>query len=222
MISIQDELYLVTAAHCLDDFIDTNIDTGLYIPSKSGLIPFNALFYCTKKPNGNRDKDRYDFAFAKIPPRVASELYSITYFTEKDISNRGGIKENSYMVLGYPNSKNKRIDYDKKQAIGKIFNYSAMIVSNGSEIAKELGVNPEDFIYIEFDSQYSDLSGNTINAIDPKGISGGSLIDLGNIVSTNKVCLLAGLLIEFNKKHKVMVATRMSIILNAIKQCYKI
>jgi hypothetical protein len=63
-----------------------------------------------------------------------------------------------------------------------------------------------------------------VNSLKPTGISGGALIDLGNLADLDRLAepgsagRLVGLLIEHRTRHKAMVAMRMTTIIRAINE----
>jgi hypothetical protein len=62
-----------------------------------------------------------------------------------------------------------------------------------------------------------------VNSVEPTGISGGALVDAGNLadpanLAPNAPCrgMLAGMLIEHHARHKAIVAIRIDSILRAL------
>jgi hypothetical protein len=129
--------------------------------------------------------------------------------------------------LAYPNSLNKKIDHTKKHIPTVIWPYAATVLSDldATALAKSLKVGGEDHIFIKFDEKHSmDLhTGKIVNSLKPTGISGGALIDLGNLADLDRFAepgtggRLVGLLIEHRARYKAMVATRMTTIIRAIR-----
>ena len=159
---------------------------------------------------------------------MAEGLGNVKYITETEICTTQTVtKSHVYTALGYPNSQNKKVDNNNKRVSGVILPYSATALDETDSMALErkLDITGDDHIYIKF-RKYSKnaITGNKVKSIKPQGISGGALIDLGNIANldnlakpSNGGCLI-GLLIEHDSEYKAMVATRMSVILREIKQ----
>ena len=131
-----------------------------------------------------------------------------------------------YAALGYPNSKNKRIDHTKQHINTVIWPYAATALSglSATTLARSLKIGGEDHVFVKFDGKHSRdaQTGKIVNSVKPTGISGGALIDLGNIADLDRFTepgtggRLVGLLIEHRAKYKAMVATRMTTIIQAI------
>jgi hypothetical protein len=223
LLAINDVRYLLTAAHV----IDWTKRGSLYVAGQMHLIAIEAEFFITNA--ANRDDDPYDFAFAKLAPAMIEELGNVKYITENEICMRPGAGiGHAFMTLGYPNSKNKKIDNVKKGVPSVIWPYSTNVVNDTvlTAIAKELAVSGEDHIFIKFNKRSKAITGQIANSLKPRGIRGGALIDLGNfarmeeLAKPPKVGCLVGLLIEHHAKHKAMVSTRMSIIIREINKSY--
>jgi hypothetical protein len=99
---------VLTAAHVIDDSEFTN----LYIAGGDKLVVLEADFMATTPPGGDRQKDRHDFAIAKLSPTTVTELGNVRYLSEPEILRRAMPTEgHCYVPLGYPSSKNKEIDH---------------------------------------------------------------------------------------------------------------
>jgi hypothetical protein len=61
-------------------------------------------FAATNKPDGEREKDRYDFAIARITDDLLAKLAGVKYVTEAEMSRSVASTEGRfYTCLGYPN-----------------------------------------------------------------------------------------------------------------------
>jgi hypothetical protein len=214
--------HLLTAAHV----IDWIKHASLYIGGENHLTEIEAEFRVTKADT--RDDDRYDFAFTIIPESMAVKLGGVTYISDKEISYMPAqTTGHVYTALGYPNSLNKKIDHTKKHIPTVIWPYAATVLSDpdATALTKSLKVGGEDHIFIKFNEKHSmDLhTGKIVNSLKPTGISGGALIDLGNLADLDRFAeprtggRLVGLLIEHRARYKAMVATRMTTIIRAIR-----
>lgn len=222
-LKIDDVPHLLTAAHVIDSIKHSS----LYIAGETHLTEIDAEFQVTKADN--RDDDQYDFAFAIIPEPMAAKLGDVTYISDKEISampvrTTGHV----YMALGYPNSQNKKIDHTKRHIDTVIWPYAATVLSDpdATALAASIKISGEDHVFIKFDKKRSrDVrTGKIVNSLKPTGISGGALIDLGNVADLDHFAepgtgggRLVGLLIEHRAKYKAMVATRMTTIIGAIR-----
>jgi len=221
-LKIDDVPHLLTAAHVIDWIKHSSLYTGV----ETHLTEIEAEFRVTKADN--RDNDRYDFAFAVIPEPMAAKLGDVTYISDKEISSMTAqTTGHVYAALGYPNSQNKKIDHTKKHIATVIWPYAATVLSdlNATALAKSLKISGEDHVFIKFDEKHSrDVhTGKIVNSLKPTGISGGALIDLGNLADLDRFAepgtggRLVGLLIEHRARHKAMVATRMTTIIRGMR-----
>ena len=160
---------------------------------------------------------------------MAAKLGDVTYISDKEIcAMPAQTKGHIYAALGYPNSQNKKMDHTKKYITTVIWPYAATVVSdvNATALAKSLKVSGEDHVFVKFDEKRSRdaHTGKIVNSLKPTGISGGALIDLGNLADLDRLAepgtagRLVGLLIEHRARHKAMVATRMTTIIRAINE----
>ncbi len=212
---------LLTAAHVLDH----NVHSTLYVGGNS-LIQIEGDFLATTKPEGERAKDHFDFAARKLQKETVCALGDVTYITERDIlPSTDDTTGHVYLALGYPNTKNRKLNAAARYVCPQLWKYSSTHKPN-QPLAVKLGALSDSHYFLGFDKKHSkDTSGNVINSIDPKGISGGALIDLGNLahpanLSGSTLCggLLAGLLIEFHASHSTIVATRLQTILQGLRE----
>jgi desulfoferrodoxin (superoxide reductase-like protein) len=221
LLKINDVPHLLTAAHV----IDWIKHSSLYIGGEGHLTEIEAEFRVTKA--NNRDDDRYDFAFAVVPAPMAAKLGSVTYILDNEISDMPApATGHVYMALGYPNSKNNKIDHTKQHIASVIWPYTATVLSDpdATALAKSLRVGGEDHVFIKFAKRSRDMrTGKIVSSLKPTGISGGALIDLGNLVKLDRFAepgtggRLVGLLIEHRAGYKAMIATRMTTIIRAIR-----
>jgi hypothetical protein len=221
-LDIDKNKYLLTAAHVIDE----NQHTSLYVGGDKKLVLIEGDFTSTEKPGDDRNKDHYDFAYLLLKDGLLKKLGNIDFFNETAISeNREDTTGRLYLALGYPVSKNKKSDPSAKMVQPHYLKYSSTIKTN-TVLCQKLGISGKDHLFLGHDSKYSrDSEGTIVNTIAPKGISGGALVDMGNIarpeqLKDNIACKgrLAGLLIENHKEHKSTVAVKISLIIEAIKR----
>lgn len=218
LIKSDDEPLMLTAAHN----IDLNRGTTLYTGT-STLEPISLTFAATRAPRGNRSKDRYDFAIARISNDLASKLGTARYVTEGEISRSvGATSGHLYTCLAYPNSENTEFDREHRLVTPQLLSYSSTAISPPPKLLRKLKVSGEDHLFIDYKGHSRDEVGNRIRSISLLGFSGGGVIDLGNLASRKNLMgeckpLLAGLFIEFHYKHKAAVATHLSTILHALR-----
>jgi hypothetical protein len=215
--------YLVTAAH----IIDQNIESTLYLGVGSYLQEISAEFFCTNKPDNERSKDYYDFAWVELTKLSLEGCDDLPFVSESMLSLESSCPDdNAYLVLGYPNSKNKKYDNMNNSVTPKCIKYTSTLKQDKSW-ATERSLSGNEHILLKYHSKYArDSDGNKINALSPKGASGGALIDMGalhqvdaykpNHAPTGR---LVGMIIEKSAKHGVLVAVKISTILEQIERC---
>jgi hypothetical protein len=210
---------LVTAAHV----IDNNATTSLYIPIKGKLTRLEGSGVATTAPNGDRARDRLDFCIVELPSKLASDLHDATFIEEGDIaSNLIDPHGRGFMALGYPNSRNKKIDHTSRHIRPRVHSYGATVVHD-EKFLNKLGLSGEDHILIKYERQSRDPGGEIVNSIKPVGMSGGALLDLGNLATPRSIAGLAplrfslsGLLIEFHQPENRIVAVRSQTIFSVL------
>ncbi|MDW3206049.1 MAG: hypothetical protein R8L07_10990 [Alphaproteobacteria bacterium] len=213
-----DTPYLLTAAHV----IDWNDVSSLYI-GDGELHQLSMDFYATIKPDGDRDADHFDFAIGKLPDSDVAALAGTKFINGENIErNIGYVPGQTYTSIGYPNSKNKKIDNQNRIAPATLFHHTG-VAKQDSDLVQKLGVSGMEHILISQNAKYSlDATGRKVSSVNLRGMSGGAVIGLGNLADPNVLAgrvnptpLLAGVFIEFHRDHSAIVATRLDAILKA-------
>lgn len=220
LIKIGEAKILLTAAHIVDELKTTE----LYIGARPDLLPIVGQFKVTPKVEGTREKDHFDFAYLTLESEMAITLCHFPFIDESNISNYNGDSYGRhYVAFGYPNSKNKKINLERNTVQPKLMKYSSIIKKN-ELLCNELRISGDDHLFLHYNSKHSmNSDGDKINSISPKGVSGGALIDMGNINKqilegkTLNNCKLVAMLIENHKKYKLMSSVKLDSIVNVIK-----
>lgn len=220
-LKLQGRLHLLTAAHVLDN----NEKSTLYIACGGKLRVLEGEFEGTEKVKGKRCDDHYDFAWCDISDTDLSSHLIAHYVEGDEISGQPlGDSRRFQTVLGFPVSKNKKYNASRSSVSTQCMNYSAL--SCVAPKSCDGGVlSTGTHIFIQYDHKRSkDESGIPINAIAPKGLSGGLVVDTGFIGSIEcyrpdfePIIRPSGLLIENRKRNGVLVATRLDLIRRQIK-----
>lgn len=218
-LKVRAQRYVITAAHVIAE-AETST---LYIPVGSRLVAVSGNFACTSAPDGNRDLDYYDFAYAVADDEYFLDDERVAWIEESDISmNRVSVGTHAYMLIGYPRSKNKDPDNARKSLDPKIWNYYATgrLVP---EMYARLGLSGEDHVSIRYEQRSRSAEGVWENSISARGMSGGPLIDLGAQGPPTDTELtdsfdgrLAGVLIEGGAEEDVLVSIKVNLIVNKI------
>jgi len=215
LLDLPEGRFLLTAAHV----IDWNASTTLYLGADSfAPLQFEALV--TAAPSGDRDKDHADFAMARLDSDLVSSLSGAKFITEAEISRSvAPIEGQAYTCLGYPNSKNKVNPYKGTKVRPALGIYSSL----GKPASLLSIANDLNHILVDHDAKFSrDESGAQVNSIALPGFGGGAIIDVGRIsAETLDAPLdpkLAALLIEGHTREKVILGTRLTTILEAVRK----
>ena len=180
----------------------------------------------SSRPPGGRKKDRYDFAVAKLSPATYAALGEVGYISDdelllQDAPFRGHLR----IVLGYPNSKNKKIDHANKVVRSELWRYGGT-AGRGEALQTKLKISGRNHLSIAFNHKYSRAAdGSVVNSISPLGISGGAVFDAGNLADPNNLrpdahmrSQLAAIVIEYHADCNQILATRLRTILKAIAE----
>lgn len=221
LIQINANKIFITAAHIIDKLKLTQ----LYVGVNFKLVPIEGNFKVSPKVKDSREKDHFDFAYIVLKDDLHSSFKGIPAIDENMISKYdGNTKGHHYVAFGYPNSKNKKIDFVNNTVQPKIMKYSS-VVKKSKPLCDHLGISGNNHLFLDFDSKYSKNSkGQKIPSIEPKGISGGALIDMGNInkrILNNDLeysCELVAMLIENHKNYKLFSAVKINLIINTINK----
>lgn len=222
LIDIDGSKFVVTAAH-IADWTRTH---GLFVSGTVGTQPvqIDGDITMTVAPNQQRGLDKMDFAFWQVPRSAEINLGDVKFININDINDDRVLPKNRmYLGLGYPISKNKKgVNNISKTIKTSLWKYTAG-VEELPELARELGVPNDKHFFLKFDKYSSTYSGEKVNSGSPRGVSGGALIDLGNfsspsIFNSKNSGKLCGMIIEKNDKHKALIAVKMKVIIDAIKE----
>jgi hypothetical protein len=213
------EHFLVTAAHVLDH----NQHTALYIPAQKKLLKLEGSGLVTSAPNGKRENDRVDFAVIKLTAGAVEALGAIRYVTDSEFSKSiNDLTGHGLMLLGYPISKNKKIDHPRRLIHAKKRRYAGTALKD-DRFAKKLGISGDDHLFVRYEKLSKLESGETVNSFHPQGMSGGALIDLGNTASLIVQGALpkgnfrvVGIFIEYHKAENRLVFVKTDTILGAL------
>ena len=221
LLDIRGMKLLLTAAHVVD--ANEEMTTTLYIGGAEGrFVEIKSQFRLTSRPDGDRNKDQYDFAVGRLSEEMIAQL-GTGYVTEGDIATKVQ-PGHLYTAVGFPNSKNRWSDPKTKKTVAKGFRYSSTCRFN-DKIAKRLADHGrgEHHIFLGYNKQSRSEEGIQVSSVAPRGLSGGAIIDAGRPSDLRvfreeiaPVPRLIGMTVERWKDHQVLVGTRMSVILRMI------
>lgn len=91
-----------------------------------------------------------------------------------------------YTALGFPNSESNDTDTIAMVVKPSLWSYSATTLTDTSALIQKLG-GGDDHLFIKFDVVSRTESGQVVSSLDPVGMSGGALFDLGNLARPEAV-----------------------------------
>lgn len=220
LLSGEGRKYVATAAHVIDELDNSS----LWIPRGDDLWPLHGKIIQSATPPGGRRQDVVDCSWLEIDSHEAGRFKAEPFVTESAISfNRNGYSERFYMAYGYPRSKNKKNINTVAMQARSYSGCSAEPIS----IPGSLRTCRKRHIFMECDSKVTEEEdGTRRNAIAPAGMSGGALIDLGRFSDPKNAAtssaappLLAGILLEYHKTQRLLVALDIQVLIQGMKDC---
>lgn len=219
-ISLDNHKFLLTAAHIIDE----NKNTPLYVTgNNSKFLGIEGKFKITESNMRDRGDDKYDFALMELNEGDITKLGDIHFISEDEMSLDDEYKSGKmYLTIGYPNSKNKSISVKDKVVKSQKY-YLRSTLTNDSAKFAELGVHESSHLLLNYDRENgTDSTGKQVKTFYPGGMSGGGLFVIGDpsnledFVKHKDTPKLVGMLIEYHEKQNVVVATRISEIVENI------
>ena len=220
LLEIEGSNYLLSAAHVIDQAKSHTI----YVGGEVNLVLLEGDFVQSVAPNGVRSEDHYDFAWIRLADDFSIALGNVKFIEESEISqNRIEPKGRIYMAVGYPRSKNKKANPTTRRLRPKLGSYySTWTVL--PDLYSELGLSGSDHITIVHGYLSRNYNGNIVNSFGVWGMSGGALIDLGQMNRLEDMVgekvfdgILAGLLIEKYEEYSAILSTKINLIIDNMK-----
>jgi hypothetical protein len=220
LLKVNGRKVMLTAAHIVDE----NKVTTLYAPGRLKLIAIEGLFEATQAPHGNRDRDRFDFAYCGLSDELSQAIVG-RFIDEHEVATSAVVEAGRlYTALGYPNSKNARRNPLTRSVRPTLFPYSN-VHKVDEAVAASLPGGGQRHIFLPYGKR-SRSNGQIGNSVQPRGMSGGAVIDAGRpadlaalISGVAPVPLLAGITIE-RPENRVLIATRMSTIMPFLQSAF--
>ncbi|WP_155806675.1 trypsin-like serine protease [Mariprofundus ferrooxydans] len=222
LISYGSNKILLTAAHVMDH----NELTTLYISGERSLVSLTGHCSLTVAPNGNRRMDKLDFALLLLSDETIQKMGQVEYLDEHQFQVTDlPPNERCCLALGFPNSRNKRCNNTNMKVKQEPFVYTSVLKTDDF-LYRSLSANPAYHYLLDYCSNHSkDEENNTVNSVSPKGVSGGGLFLIEGMANPesykpNAKCngKLLGILIEYHKNEKVLLFTKLSVVLKYLQE----
>ena len=143
LLEINGKRCLMTAGHV----IDANRVSSLYVGGRE-LHPIECEFFTSRAPNGDRGKDRYDFAIAELSDGFIAKLGPVRFLRAAEISRSvAPTAGHLYQCLGFPNSQNcgvrrrRQKDHTKTRTLHVQYGQQASAVEAASDFRRR----PSDY-----------------------------------------------------------------------------
>lgn len=215
--------YLVTAAHNIDESQNGELLLDWY----GKLVTVSGEFFVTNSGK-ERSEDRYDFSFIELSNLNVNLPDELDEINSSDIETKLGdnLEAHCFVPVGFPRSKNKKaVDPTNGNKYSlKFMSYIGTLKSN-TESFVNTETSPNNHYLLDYNHSHSvDSFGKVVNSISPVGLSGGGLFWCGKIISPDKMtdpsrikAKLVGLLIERDVEESVLIAVKLSLIIDSIK-----
>ncbi len=217
LLSVTPHIFLITAAHVLDE----NKDTTLYLAGRHEPIEVAGPSYRVLAPPSGRRDDNLDVGFILLAGAMVNELARFTVLTPQDIDvDDLPAHHTLYGFVGYPGTRNKPLPGRKFQLSSAVF----VLTPTPLDRYAPLGLNPLLHFVADFDrNKLVDRQKGLITGPQPHGLSGGGVWRLGRhdeFLAGSHTEKLIGIGIEYRESTKVLVGVRMSLVVASLAKCY--
>jgi hypothetical protein len=213
--------YVLTAAHVAEAFPGH----AVYVGTNTSWIELPHPFYKTNPPRGkDRRSDQLDFAFAPVRDQAAESLDGCHFLDASETSPDEHViftppHRSKYTVFGYPLNRFD-MSYPTRTSYPKNIAFTGAIASRDEY--KTLGLTVDGHIVIECDQDRVSSKKGVHSGPKLDGVSGGGIFRMPSLETIGNVARprLAGVVIEHDRRHRLLVATRLGTILAAINTVY--
>lgn len=221
----QSRYFMITAAHVLDPF-NPHIEiqhSNLFVRTNQGqklLANFVKGQICsTGHPSGNRDKDKYDFAYFELND-LGIELFSGYTFLTTDMLDLLSETEdtNRCLCFGWLAEDSNILPETKTLRLNSFAFLSYMIEDD--KYYNFFKLNRRSHVFIKFNRYKATITTNNFTyAPHPRGMSGGAILSLAYDENTNTTDVkLKAIGIEYRRYYDVIIATKLSTIFDHMKE----
>jgi hypothetical protein len=212
---------VVTAAHILREL--SQHQCSLYVGGSvgAGLVP---IMGGRRLATPGDRVDHMDVAMWQPDEKAVESLGGVEFVGSERLTKDSQPEEGRlYTALGYPVSRNKKaIDHSGRSVTTRVSMYTAR-ASHQPRLAGELGISGTDHLFLELGKHAFTGDGEQMNVFGTQGLSGGALLDLGVFMSDESLyrdpmgnARLAGMVIEYHRPHRVLVAVKIDAVLTLL------
>jgi hypothetical protein len=220
LIELDNKFFMVTASHVI---AENPKDLFTILPNKE-LTLGGTLLTAPLPESGKREDDKIDIAIMELAESVVHDLsQSFKFIQSSNIDiNHTVVDELNYLLLGYPETKTKKI-WNKPEILAKIFHFISL-PDLTFDFAK-FGFEHFTHIAIQFHGKaVSWKTGKKSTSPILNGISGSGVWYFKNFPAEKSIetYQLVGIVIEqiYKSNHKAVIATKIGFVTEIIRQKY--
>jgi len=208
ILEVESKYYLVTASHVVK-----NINTTFVIGVEGNLLPITGEFICSNSFQDKSSVGNFDIAYIELDSELISKNKIIPLGQNKLIMFDRQNSPPIAFIHGFPNSRNKQKKalWNTQKFKLKAYAYAGIIDINFKDWDK-YNKRKDNHTCMS----YRATSTNNIPT-HPRGISGGGLWIVPNILEPNNY-FLDSILIEYYDRDKIVFATKVSKVIVFIKK----
>ena len=209
--------YLITAAHVVELYPDRMY----YIGTKTAWIGVPGPFRVNQPPARGREYDAIDLAFRPLDADIADQLDGCRFLLASELATNDTLeftppRRSKYLALGYPLNRFKN-DRRLRQTSQSNVAYTGTLVSQHLYRQAKLTLNHN--IVTDFDHKKVIGPKGLQQAPALEGMSGGGMFRFTSVERPGDVSPLglAAIIIERRKADRLLVGTRIDVVLAAIE-----
>jgi len=212
---IGDEHFILSAAHVLD-WLSTDV---VYVGNGTEMIQLESgqLFTSKIPAGGGRKDDRIDIGVFPLTKSVWSQISGDDFLeiADIDVNEFAEDPQRFYIGLGFPI---EGALYGESEPYLRFPGISTTGKSKPDKFEELKEFSPRTHILVEYDHDWMAV-GDTYG-VPPKleGMSGGALFRFDSVTKPGAKDFLVGILIEQRSDQRIIVATQMSFIVEAIRR----
>jgi len=208
LLHVANNVFLITAAHVIDE----NRDNDIYTIGQFGTTALEGRFYRNESQRADHRDEPFDIGVLhlnrdsrKALGEVKALLPSQCALPETQRAQR------LHLIIGYPHTKNRKLDMSKKKVFPRTFRYYTLTASPKRH--ESLALDAATHILLDFERRHvMPFGGHDQTAPHPAGMSGGAVW-----ASCFTEPTLIGILTDW-KRRDSFLAVRISLALEIIRQ----
>jgi hypothetical protein len=221
LIQLSEQYFLISAGHIFDDVTPDRL--GIIIKDTFQVLGGFVNYTPTKT---SKENNQIDLCIWKIEENVVKKIKNVFQFLDlnKTPFDYDIINTPNYLLYGYPLSRTKKNPI-KRKITPEAFCFLTKVAS--SNLYKNYGFETHSNVVLEYDILKIQSFGSNIikKGPKPKGISGGGLWFIPNLLMEKGKCPiynLVGILTEYISESDIVVATRIHLVGEILRQKFNI